>query len=122
MRLILITNDDGIDAVGLARLIKVAQGYGEIWVVAPDGQRSAASHSISLRNSFDVIPHDLGIPKVNAFSCTGTAADCVRVGFHNILPREPDIVLSGINHGYNIGADTQYSALPGDRFFGGPYI
>ena len=116
MRLILITNDDGIDAGGLARLINVAQAYGEIWVVAPDGQRSAASHSISLRNSFDIIPRDLGIPKVNAFSCSGTAADCVRVGFHNILPREPDIVLSGVNHGYNIGADMQYSATVGAAF------
>ncbi len=115
-RLILVTNDDGIGARGLWRLVRAAINYGTVWVVAPDGQRSAASHSISLRDTFDVIPYESGIDGVKAFSCSGTAADCVRVGFHNILPRTPDIVLSGINHGYNVGADLQYSATVGAAF------
>ncbi|MBO4326731.1 MAG: 5'/3'-nucleotidase SurE [Clostridia bacterium] len=116
MRLIMITNDDGIDARGLKKLVQAAVNYGEVWIVAPDGQRSAASHSISLREAFDVFPYDYPVGGVKAFACTGTAADCVRVGFQNVLPRIPDVVLSGVNHGFNIGADLQYSATVGASF------
>ena len=115
-RLIILTNDDGIDAPGLLRLARAAVNFGEVWIVAPDGQRSAASHSISLRVPFDVYPQGYPVEGVKAFYCTGSAADCVRVGFHNILPGVPDVVLSGVNHGYNVGADLQYSATAGAAF------
>ncbi|MBP5256074.1 MAG: 5'/3'-nucleotidase SurE [Clostridia bacterium] len=115
-RLILLTNDDGIDAPGLLRLAKAAVSFGSVWIIAPDGQRSAASHSISLRDPFDVFPHEYPVKGVRAFSCSGSAADCVRVGFHNILPDVPDVVLSGVNHGFNVGADLQYSATAGAAF------
>ncbi len=117
MRTILVTNDDGIGAAGLERLALAAAEFGEVWVIAPDGQRSAASHSISLHDPVDIIPYGREIaPGVKAFSCSGSAADCVRIGIISILPRRPDVVLSGINHGCNIGSDIQYSATAGAAF------
>lgn len=113
MRRILITNDDGIDASGIIRLARAARKYGEVWVVAPDGQRSAASHSITLRSHIDAQEYDFPVPGVEAYAITGTPADCVRVGMLGLLPEKPDIVFSGINFGYNAGTDVQYSATVG---------
>ena len=113
MRRILITNDDGIDSDGIARLAKVAVRFGEVWVVAPAHERSAASHSITLRVPVDVYPHDFPVAEVKAYSCSGTPADCVRVGSLGVMPYKPDIVLSGINYGYNVATDVQYSATVG---------
>ena len=110
---ILITNDDGINADGIIRLAAAAQKYGEVWVVAPDSQRSALSHSITLRTHIDVYKYDFPVEGVKAFSATGTPADCVRLGILNIMPEMPDIVFSGINYGYNAGTDVQYSATVG---------
>ena len=107
---ILITNDDGIDAKGLKRLAEAASKYGEVWVVAPDGQRSAASHSLTINDPLDVYPADWKMENVHAFSCTGLPADCVRIGSKYVMPEEPDVVFSGINNGFNAGADIQYSA------------
>ena len=118
MRRILITNDDGIAAEGLLRLAIAAQKFGEVWVVAPDGQRSAASHSISLRSALDVFPYPFPAEGVHAFSCSGTPADCVRVGSLSVMPQKPDVVLSGINYGYNVASDIQYSATAGGAFEG----
>jgi 5'-nucleotidase len=112
-RRILITNDDGIEADGLLRLVKEAVKFGEVWVVAPDGQRSAASHSIVLQKPLDVYPYDLGIEGVHAFSCSGMPGDCVRVGSLSVMPYKPDVVLAGINDGYNAASDIQYSATVG---------
>lgn len=116
MRKILITNDDGIDADGIIRLARAALSLGEVWVVAPLNQRSAASHSITLREPIDVYQHDFPVKGVHAFSCTGTPADCVRVGSLNVMPEKPDLVLSGINFGYNAATDIQYSATVGAAF------
>ena len=116
MRKILITNDDGIFADGIIRLARAANKYGEVWVVAPDGQRSAASHSISLRHSFDAWEVDFPVEGVQAFACEGTPADCVRIGVLNIVPGKPDHVFSGINYGYNLASDIQYSATAGAAF------
>ena len=113
MRKILITNDDGIDADGIIRLSEAAKSFGEVWVVAPLHQRSAVSHSITLREPIDVYPHDFPIEGVHAYSCSGTPADCVRVGGLNVMPYRPDVVLSGINFGYNAATDLQYSATVG---------
>ena len=110
---ILITNDDGINENGIIRLAKCALKYGDVYVVAPDSQRSAASHSITLRDSIKVYPHSFPIESVKAFSVSGSPADCVRVGALNIVPGKPDVVLSGINYGYNAGSDVQYSATVG---------
>ena len=104
-RRILITNDDGIDSDGIARLAQAAKEFGEVWVVAPTHQRSAASHCITLREPIDVYPHDFPVKGVHAYSCSGTPADCVRVGGLSVMPAKPDVVLSGINFGYNVATD-----------------
>ncbi len=116
MRTILITNDDGIEAGGIVRLAEAAAEYGEVWVVAPARQMSAASHSITLHSPLDIYPHTFPVLGVRAFSCSGTPGDCVRTGSLSILPRRPDVVLSGINYGYNVASDIQYSATAGAAF------
>ncbi|MDD6655755.1 MAG: 5'/3'-nucleotidase SurE [Lachnospiraceae bacterium] len=116
MKKILITNDDGIDSDGLIRLAKVAMEFGEVWVVAPQSQRSAMSHSITLRHSIEAWEVDFPVPGVHAYACDGTPADCVRIGVLNIVPGKPDHVFSGINYGYNVGSDLQYSATAGAAF------
>lgn len=110
---ILITNDDGINSDGLIRLAERASDYGEVWVIAPEDQRSAVSHSITLRSHIDVYPACFPVPSVKAYSCSGTPADCVRVGMLNVMPSKPSVVLSGINYGYNVASDVQYSATVG---------
>ncbi len=117
-RLILITNDDGIASERLIMLAEAASKLGEVWVVAPESQRSAVSHAITLHGSFDVFPAEFPVKGVKAFSCTGTPSDCVRIGALTILPRKPDVVLSGINKGYNTATDIQYSGTVGAAFEG----
>ena len=116
MRKILITNDDGIDAPGLFRLAEAALKLGEVWIVAPAAERSAASHSITLRDQLDVFSVNYPIKEVRAFTCSGMPADCVRVGSLGVMPYKPDVVLSGINCGYNVASDIQYSATCGAAF------
>ena len=116
MRKILITNDDGIESDGLIRLAKTAVEFGEVWVVAPDSQRSAMSHSITLRHSIEAWKADFPVPGVHAYACDGKPADCVRIGVLNIMPEKPDHVFSGINYGYNAASDLQYSATAGAAF------
>lgn len=118
MKKILITNDDGIDSDGIVRLAEAAKEFGEVWVVAPQSQRSAASHSITLRQPIDVHPYTFPIEGVHAFSCSGTPGDCVRVGSLSIMKERPDVVMSGINFGYNVASDIQYSATVGAAFEG----
>ena len=114
---ILITNDDGIESDGIIRLAKAAREFGEVWVVAPKTQRSAASHSITLHNTIDIYPcKDFPVEGVRAYYCSGTPGDCVRVGGLNVMPQKPDLVLSGINFGYNVASDIQYSATAGAAF------
>ena len=116
MRKILITNDDGIDADGIVRLARAATEFGEVWVVAPDSQRSAMSHSVILRHSIDAWKVEFPVPGVQAYACDGKPADCVRIGVLNIVPGKPDHVFSGINYGYNAATDLQYSATAGAAF------
>ncbi len=116
MRKILITNDDGIFSEGIVRLARAAQRFGKVWVVAPDSERSALSHSVSFRHSFDAWKVDFPVEDVQAFACSGTPADCVRIGVLNIVPGKPDTVFSGINRGYNLASDIQYSATAGAAF------
>lgn len=116
MRKILITNDDGIEYEGLRRLAEAAKEFGEVWVIAPDSQRSSCSHAITIHGTIDMYPYDYGMEGVKAFSCSGTPGDCVRVGGLSVMPYRPDIVLSGINRGYNSGTDIQYSGTCGAAF------
>ncbi len=116
MRKILITNDDGILSDGIVRLAEAAAMIGDVWVVAPDSQRSAVSHSVSIRHGFEAWKTDFPVPGVHAYACDGMPADCVRIGVLNIVPGKPDNVLSGINYGYNLASDIQYSATAGAAF------
>lgn len=110
---VLVTNDDGIDSEGLLRLAEAARHFGKVWVVAPDGQRSAASHSITIHDHIDLHPYEYPLNDVRALSCSGTPADCVRVGIHFVMLKKPDLILSGINKGFNLATDIQYSATAG---------
>lgn len=115
-RTILITNDDGIHSDGIVRLARTAVKYGSVWVIAPLEQRSAASHSITLSVPLDIKPVSFEVEGVRAFSCSGMPADCVRIGTLRMMPTPPDVVLSGINYGYNAATDIQYSATVGAAF------
>ncbi len=103
---ILLTNDDGVDSVGLKCLAEalISLGCHNISVLAPDGDRSGISHSISLRE-----PMRLTRRAENVWSCSGTPADCAMIALLGGLPVKPDFVLSGINLGPNIGTDIIYS-------------
>ncbi|MCR5098372.1 MAG: 5'/3'-nucleotidase SurE [Lachnospiraceae bacterium] len=113
---ILVTNDDGINSEGLIRLAECARDFGEVWVIAPESERSAASHCITLRTHIDIYPHDFPVDGVRAFTCSGMPGDCVRVGGLSVMDSRPDLVLSGINFGYNVASDIQYSATCGAAF------
>ncbi len=108
---ILITNDDGIQAAGLLPLVRWAQKYGEVTVVAPKIEQSGKSHGIEIHKSFSLEAVDFG-PGVTAFALDSTPADCVR---YAILGRKEqfDLVISGINRGLNVGADIMYSGTVG---------
>jgi 5'-nucleotidase len=105
--LILLANDDGFRASGLNALRAALLPDADIIVCAPDSEQSASSHSLSLHRPLRLSEHGSGI-----FSIDGTPADCVYTAFFagaRILPRRPDLVLSGLNHGANLGDDVFYS-------------
>ena len=100
---VLLTNDDGIDSAGLLALRDALDGH-EVWIIAPDGERSAQSHSITVHDPIRCRRLDERL-----FSSSGTPADCVIVGLLGIMEEKPDVVLSGINIGPNLGTDIIYS-------------
>jgi 5'-nucleotidase len=103
MRL-LLTNDDGIHSDGIKALIQELDGAHEVWVVAPAAEASGGSHSITLHDA-------LKIRRLSdrRFSCRGTPADCVMIALLGLVPADIDLVISGINHGPNLGTDILYS-------------
>jgi 5'-nucleotidase len=101
---ILIANDDGYLAPGLAALVAAMQDLGEIDVIAPEQNASGTSNSLSLHRPLTVFKAGNGFNVVN-----GTPSDCVHVALTGLLPQRPDLVLSGINNGANMGDDTLYS-------------
>lgn len=109
--LILLTNDDGINAPGLRALSRIAAGLGpdtEIWTVAPAFEQSGVAHCISYTRPFMVSELE---PR--RFAAEGSPADCVLAGLHDILPSRPDLVLSGVNRGNNAGENVLYSGTIG---------
>jgi 5'-nucleotidase len=110
---ILVVNDDGITADGIHHLAKMATELGEVWVVAPDQQCSAMSHRITVHGSIDVKKEQFSVDGVHAYRVYGSPADCVKIGIKYIMPQKPDIVFSGINHGFNVGLDILYSGTVG---------
>ena len=102
----LLTNDDGIDALGIHRLHEVLQKHGKVTLIAPDRERSAVSHGFSLHHPLRLIERGEA-----RYSLSGTPVDCVMFGLRGFLELEdlPDYVISGINHGANLGDDVLYS-------------
>jgi 5'-nucleotidase len=120
MRL-LLSNDDGYQADGLATLIQSLSDLAEVTVVAPDRNQSGASHSLTLEQPLRVGRTRDGVHYVN-----GTPTDCVHLAITGFLEHEPDMVIAGINHGANLGDDVLYSgtvaAAVEGRFLGLPAI
>ncbi len=101
---ILITNDDGIRASGLKTLESSLSGLGKIILVAPENEQSPTSHAITLDRPLRIKKYS-----ENRYSVSGTPTDCVLLAVHAILGSRPDLVMSGINHGPNMGEDVTYS-------------
>lgn len=101
---ILVTNDDGIHAPGIRALAEALRTIGTVAVVAPDRERSAVGHALTLH-------HPLRATRIGSdiFAVDGTPTDCVNLGIHNLISFTPDIVVSGINRGSNLGDDVTYS-------------
>jgi 5'-nucleotidase len=102
--LILACNDDGIGAAGLRALVESLAPLGDVVVVAPDRERSAAGHSLTLTRPLRVVNERPGW-----YGVDGTPTDCVALAMTELLPRKPDLVVAGINHGWNLGDDVTYS-------------
>ncbi len=101
---ILVTNDDGVHAPGITMLAEELRKLGSVAVVAPDRERSAVGHALTLHHplrAMEIAPA--------VFAVDGTPTDCVNLGIHNLLTFKPDIVVSGINRGGNLGDDVTYS-------------
>lgn len=101
---ILVTNDDGIQSAGLMALAEAMAKLGEVWIVAPDRERTAAAHAVTLHKPLRV--HPLG---KRTYSVSGTPVDCVNLAVLKIMPEPPRLVVSGINRGVNLGDDVLYS-------------
>lgn len=106
--LILLTNDDGVDAPGLAALQAAFEDQGEVWVVAPDANRSGVSQKITLSRPLRVHRR-----AERVFAVTGSPTDCVYLAVHEILPRPAALLVSGTNAGPNMSYDTLYSGTVG---------
>jgi len=104
---ILIVNDDGIASEGTAVLAHALRSLGEVTVVAPDGDRSGTSHSISVQQA--VRAQAMPEAGLRRFACSGTPADCVLLGVNELCGGRPDLVVSGINRGANLADDVNYS-------------
>ena len=102
--LILVSNDDGVHSAGIATLAEALRDLGQVVVVAPDRERSAVSHSLTLHRPLRV--EEIGPGR---YAVDGTPTDCVNLGVNGILPRRPALVVSGINKGANLGDDVTYS-------------
>ena len=107
--LILVTNDDGINAPGIRTLISVVKNIGDVIVVAPDSPQSGMGHAITINSTL----HSSKITPKNSeiieYSCSGTPADCVKLAINELMPRKPDLCVSGINHGSNSSINVIYS-------------
>lgn len=106
---ILISNDDGIEAPGLAALVASVEDLGRIIVVAPDSPQSGMGHAITVSEPLRLEEVEAFGPEVHAYRSNGTPADCVKLAVSNILHQRPDIVISGINHGSNSSINAIYS-------------
>jgi len=106
---VLLTNDDGLHSPGLLALARAMSAEADTFVVAPEHERSAASHAITLHKPLRVVRSEIGDTGVPAWATNGTPADCVVLAILDLLGTPPDVVVSGINVGANLGMDLIYS-------------
>ncbi len=111
-KLILVSNDDGVDARGLENLINMVLPYGDVFVVAPEKGQSGMSHSISLLEPLRTRKIKIGT-ELSIIAVSGTPVDCVKLAINQLLPRKPDLMVSGINHGSNSAISVIYSGTMG---------
>lgn len=105
---ILITNDDGVTAPGIRNLVEAVKDLGTVVVVAPDKPQSGMGHAITIGSPLRLHPVNV-FEEVEAYQCTGTPVDCVKLAVDKVLHRKPDLCLSGINHGANHSINVIYS-------------
>ncbi len=107
--LILVTNDDGITSRGIRKLVELMCSIGEVIVVAPDSPQSGMGHAITVGDTLRIRRNDI-FEDIQAYECSGTPADCVKLAKHYVLKeRKPDLVVSGVNHGSNSSISVLYS-------------
>jgi 5'-nucleotidase len=111
--LILVTNDDGFLSPSLVALAQALEELGEVWVYAPDSEKSAVGHGISLNRPLRAVE-----VRERFYHIDGTPADCVLLAVNELLPRKPDLVMSGINPGPNLGDDVTYSGTVAGAYEG----
>lgn len=107
--LILVTNDDGVSAVGILHLSNIALQFGDVYVIAPDKPQSGMGHAITINATLRLQKTKFHKGALLEYSCTGTPVDCVKMAVNKLLPRKPDLVISGINHGSNSSINVIYS-------------
>lgn len=110
--LILVSNDDGIMSKGISELLRFIRPMGEVVVMAPDTPRSGTSCSLTTNEPihYTLVRKDVGL---TIYKCSGTPTDCVKLAFHTVLERKPDLVIGGINHGDNSSVNVHYSGTMG---------
>lgn len=131
---ILVTNDDGVYAPGIKHLVKALTSVADVIVVAPATEQSGVSLSITIRHPLRIEKIDWLIPDTQVWSVSGTPADCIKLALNVILPRKPQLIVSGINRGSNAGRNVLYSGtiaaviegimqgIPGIAFSAADYI
>ena len=107
-KLILVTNDDSVNAKGIQSLVEIASKHGRVVVVAPDKPQSGMGHAITLNDPIRLTRVSM-FGDIEAYASSGTPVDCVKLAIYEVLNRKPDLVLSGINHGENSSTNVLYS-------------
>jgi 5'-nucleotidase len=107
--LILITNDDGITAPGIRKVISIMNEIGDVVVVAPNSPQSGMGHAITVNSTLHLEEVKIDNGPQKEYTCSGTPADCVKIAVNEVLKRNPDLCISGINHGSNSSINVIYS-------------
>jgi 5'-nucleotidase len=110
--LILVSNDDGVEAKGIRELVRMIRRFGDVVVMAPDSARSGSGCAITvnLPVHYSLVKQE---PGLRVYKCSGTPVDCVKMALHCVLDRKPDLVIGGINHGDNAAINAHYSGTMG---------
>ncbi len=117
--LILVTNDDGITAPGIRELIDIMNEIGEVYVVAPDKPQSGMGHAVTINSTLRVEKIVIDNRPQQEWACSGTPVDCVKLAIDQLLPKKPDLCVSGINHGSNSSINVLYSGTMSAAIEGG---